>query len=432
MAIQDSRNYVIPNMSDAQIDRKLGLGDSNPSVSIDANGNIVYRQAARPLSQDQLDAADALAGAQADQETARVNAIVTAATTGGTVDADGMVIPPAKTIPAGPISGNTGSATGSITAASGASTGPKVIPAATGSTTDPLGLGKGLDLGTVAGADTYTKRQNAYAVLTATFKQYGIDTLAPKILDYVTQGYQSDTISLLLQDTPEYKTRFIANDARVKAGLPVLSPADYINNENAYRQYMAAAGLPKGFYDQQADFTKFIASDVSPTELNNRIQTAATIIQNTNPMVTQSLKQYYGLSQGDMIAHVLDPEVSRPLIQKQVASAQIGAAAQAQGLGVNATTAENLYGQGISQAQAQQGFANVALNQTPMQKLAAMYGGDAAVQGQNLVASTFGTAGSAYAEQQIKALTTRETSAFGGSAGAGKGSLGGADTSGLT
>jgi hypothetical protein len=67
-----------------------------------------------------------------------------------------------------------------------------------------------------------------------------------------------------------------------------------------------------------------------------------------------------------------------------------------------------------------------------MQKLAAMYGGDAAVQGQNLVASTFGTAGSAYAEQQIKALTTRETSAFGGSAGAGKGSLGGADTSGLS
>ena len=425
MAMVDSSNYSSPVLTDAQMERRIAMQAA--SVSIDANGNIVYRQAARPLSQDQLDAAAAVAAAQADQETARVNAIVTAATTGGTVDENGMVIPPAKKVPAGPVSVSASSVTGAAVA----STGPKTTPAATGSTTDPLGLGKGLDLGTVAGADTYTKRQNAYAVLTATFKQYGIDTLAPKILDYVTQGYQSDTISLLLQDTPEYKTRFVANDARVKAGLPVLSPADYINNENAYRQYMAAAGLPKGFYDQQADFTKFIASDVSPTELNNRIQTAATIIQNTNPMVTQSLQQYYGLSQGDMIAHVLDPEVSRPLIQKQVASAQIGAAAQAQGLGVNATTAENLYGQGVTQAQAQQGFANVALNQTPMQKLAQIWGGDAAVQGQNLVASTFGTAGSAYAEQQIKALTTRETSAFGGSAGAGKGSLGGADTSGL-
>src|SRR5213075_88659 len=91
---------------------------------------------------------------------------------------------------------------------------------------------------------------DAYLAVNALFKSYGLESLAPKIFDYVKNGYSGDTISILLQDTKEYKARFAGNEARKKAGLPVLSPADYLATEASYKQIMQQAGLPSGFYDQ--------------------------------------------------------------------------------------------------------------------------------------------------------------------------------------
>jgi hypothetical protein len=271
---------------------------------------------------------------------------------------------------------------------------------------------------------------DATAYLTKLFESYGLGTLAPKILEFVQKGYKSDTISLLLQDTPEYKSRFAANEARKAAGLPVLSPKDYLATESAYGQTMKAYGLPAGFYDNKDDFTKLIAADVSPTELNNRIATAADVINNADPFVTASLKNYYGLSTGDMIANVLDPTVAKPLIEKQVKAAEIGGAAASQNWGIGQLAAESLAAQNVTKAQAQKGFATIAGQQTQQQKLAEIWGGDTAAQGQNLVASTFGTAGAAYADQQIKAIQQKEINAFSGSAGAAAGSLGAQTTPG--
>jgi hypothetical protein len=275
-----------------------------------------------------------------------------------------------------------------------------------------------------ADAALYTKREDAYQNLVKTFEAYNLGSLAPRIRDFINQGYGSDTISLLLQETPEYQARFAANETRKKNGLPVLSPAEYLATERSYTQIMSAAGLPKGFYDNKDDFTKFIAQDVSPSEIKARVDTAADAVANADPFYVSSLKSMYGLTTGDMIAHALDPQMALPLLQKQAAAAKIGTAAARQGWGINATAAENLYTQGVSQAQAEQGFRTVAGMQTAQQKLAEIWGGDTAAQGQNLVASTFGTAGAAYADQQIKALQAKEIGAFSGGSGVSKGSLG--------
>ena len=77
--------------------------------------------------------------------------------------------------------------------------------------------------------------QDAIASLTDTFKNYGLGSLAGRIAEYLYQGYSQDTVSLMLQDSPEYKKRFAGNDARVKNGLPVLSPKEYLATESAYR-----------------------------------------------------------------------------------------------------------------------------------------------------------------------------------------------------
>ena len=275
-------------------------------------------------------------------------------------------------------------------------------------------------------------QDNAIANLTSMFAAYGLGgDFANAIRDMVIKGYTADTISLIAQDPNStnplaiaFQTRFAGNAARIKAGMAPLSPTEYIATERAYRQVMEAAGLPKGFYDNNSDFTAFISKDISPTEIKSRVDAAAESIANADPFYKSSLMSMYGLSTGDMIAHVLDPQVALPLLQKQAEAVKIGTAAARQGWGISATGAENLYTQGVTYAQAQQGFKTVAGMQTDQQRLAEIWGGDTAAQGQNLVAATFGTAGAAYADQQIKALQQKELNAFSGASGVAKGSLG--------
>src|SRR5674476_661886 len=92
--------------------------------------------------------------------------------------------------------------------------------------------------------------RDAYLAVTNLLKQYGLEALAPTVLGFVQQVYSQDTVTVLLQDTPAYKTRFAGNAARIKADLPALSPAEYLSVESQYRSVISAAGLPKSFYDQ--------------------------------------------------------------------------------------------------------------------------------------------------------------------------------------
>jgi hypothetical protein len=116
---------------------------------------------------------------------------------------------------------------------------------------------------TQADVDKLNAQRDAATILQNVFAQYGLGSLAGQITGFIQQGYSADAISILLQNTPEYKQRFAANDARLKKGLPALSPAEYIATERSYRQVMSAAGLPLGFYDQTSDFQKFLENDMS-------------------------------------------------------------------------------------------------------------------------------------------------------------------------
>ena len=167
--------------------------------------------------------------------------------------------------------------------------------------------------------------------LTQVFNSYGLGTLAPKIKEYVQQGFTPDTVTLKLQDTPEYQQRFAGNTARKKAGLPVLSPAEYLATETAYKQAMRTAGLPAGFYDNPDDFSTFIGVDVSPAELKERVDIAAQTIEGADPFFKQQLKQYYNVNDGDMVAYALDPNRALSLIQRQAQAVQFGAEAARQG-----------------------------------------------------------------------------------------------------
>jgi hypothetical protein len=257
------------------------------------------------------------------------------------------------------------------------------------------------------------------------FSNYGLDSLAPKITEFIQMGYSPDTVTLKLQETPEYKQRFIGNESRRKAGLPVLNPAEYLSVEASYKKIMKDAELPAGFYDQPDDFGKFIGADVSPTELQERVSIANQSLQNADPFYTDSLRRFYGLNTGDMIAYTLDPERALPAITRQQKAAQFGAEAARQGIQVAAPMAERFTGQlGVSQEQARQGFEQVAQILPTAEKLSQITAGVKPVGLEETTTAVFGGESSADYKQRIQRLAEIEQSRFAGQSGVTRGSLG--------
>ena len=273
-----------------------------------------------------------------------------------------------------------------------------------------------------AAAETaqYNQRMSVYASMADRFNKYGLTGLANKIKELAIQGATEATITLQLQETPEYQQRFAANADRLKKGLAVLTPAEYVNVEDSYRQVLRAYGLKQ--FDNDAYVRQFIANDMSPTELSNRVVTAVQRVQNADPAIVSQLKQYYGIGAPDMVAYVLDPEQQFQKIERQIAASEIGVAAGRQGLTAGVSVAEQLAAQGVTQAQAQKGYATIADILPTAEKLSDIYG------------TTLDEYGQAEGEQEVfnqlasaqrkrQKLTAREIAAFSGSSGTNKTSL---------
>jgi hypothetical protein len=249
------------------------------------------------------------------------------------------------------------------------------------------------------------------------FKNYGLESLAPQIIKMLQRGDSADTISIELQNTKEYQTRFAGNAARLKAGLPVLSPAEYISNENAYRQIMSSAGLPVGFFDSTHDFQGFIERDLSPTELKERVDTVADAIYKAPSTTTAYFKQWY--TTGDMIAYALDPGVAAPLVEQRIRAAEAAASAGGQGVNLTQSNAELIGANTTSLSDITQGTGFIAQELPTVTKLGQIYGDDESQD--DLVKEVFTNDGLAAAKRRN--LASKERATFGGSSGQGKTSL---------
>jgi hypothetical protein len=260
--------------------------------------------------------------------------------------------------------------------------------------------------------------RDAFLALKSIFDSYGLGSLAPDIVNYLQNGYSSETIGVLLQSTAAYKKRFAANEARVKKGLPALSPQEYLATETAYRQVMRAAGLPNGFYDKNDDFQKFLENDVSPQEIQSRVTAAANFIDSASSEQKALFSQWY--TKGDMIAYALDPQRAAPLVGKAFTTAQIGGEAVTHGLGIDQNMAETLAEKGVTADQASQGFGVIQSTLGNDQKLAAMSGDS--ISGYDAMREVF--LNDASVTKRRDRLASQERARFGGSSAVGAGSLG--------
>jgi hypothetical protein len=271
-------------------------------------------------------------------------------------------------------------------------------------------------------------RKSAYDLLFQEFDRYGLGSLVEPLKGLIQENVSPSEFTLRLRETEAYKKRFAANAQRIAKGLRALSEAEYIGTEDQYQDVMRRYGLPESYYKRgdlgiQQGFEKFLGGDVSAVELEDRIQTAQNRVVNSNPEVAKALKEFYpGISNGDILAYVLDPSNAIENIKRKVTAAEIGGAAMQSGLQTGVTRAEELGNAGINKQQAQQGFGTIAGGLQRGSQLASIYGENPYTQ-TTAETEVFGLSGKTEAEKQRKKITSLEKATFGGQTGITSGAL---------
>lgn len=126
---------------------------------------------------------------------------------------------------------------------------------------------------------------------------------------------------------------------------------------NMFKQY----GLPKGFYDSPEDIGKFVAGEVSVTELQQRINEGVLAARQAPREVRDELRRFYDMPDGPLAAFFLDPDRAHEVIKNDFAKAQISGMAKVSGFGrLSERTATRLAQLGVTAEEALSNFGELA------------------------------------------------------------------------
>jgi len=275
---------------------------------------------------------------------------------------------------------------------------------------------------------TTTGKNSAYDLLLAQFQLYGLGGLVEPLKDLITNDTSEGELTLLLRQSEPYKKRFAANAARIGKGLRALSEAEYLSLEDGYQSIMRNYGLPASYYakgdlGRQEGFEKFIAGDVSPAELEERVLTAQNRVLNAPSQVKEALQKFYpDINNSDILAYTLDPEKGLADIKRKVTAAEIGGAAMGAGLATDVTRAEELAKFGITAERAREGYQAAVPIIERGRQLSSFYNESPYTQ-TTAEEEIFGLTGAAQAGAKRKKLTALEEAQFSGRAGMTGGAL---------
>ena len=263
--------------------------------------------------------------------------------------------------------------------------------------------------------------KNAYALLEATFRDYGLESLVPAIKSYMERDLGPEQATLELRSSPEYIARFKGNQMRLAAGKNALREDIYLATERAYDETLTSYGQANYFgIDRQAKQLKMaqiIGNDISADEFKSRVDLAVARVTNADPTIKKLLKDFYpSINDGDLVGYFLNPAEGLPKLTEKVTSAEIGSAFLGQGLAYTQQRSTELAQYGIDRAGALKGAAEVkeALPQT--QKFADVYG-EAGIDYTQQTAEEEFLKNNQDAATKRKRLASMERGSFSGSAG---------------
>jgi hypothetical protein len=285
----------------------------------------------------------------------------------------------------------------------------------------------------------------AYDTIQKILESYRITGLA-SVLETIRDEYpeaSSEDILTLLQFDSRYNAkfneRFAANTDRLKAGKPVLSPSEYLKLEQGYMKVFNAYNLPT--FNTQSYYDSFIKGDVDIEEVTDRVQLGYDRVLNDKAVQDAFNKFFSALGFSDIVAGMLDTTNQLPALERKVKAAEIGGAALRQGLVASelaATEAQANVGytnvsrgtlgadvlgrQGVTKAQAEEGYKKIAQVLPTAEKLSSIYGGTEEQYGR-LEAEQEQLQGLASAARKKQRLIELETAQFKRSSGLSKGAL---------
>jgi hypothetical protein len=273
----------------------------------------------------------------------------------------------------------------------------------------------------VAAAD----RKSAFQILADEFKLNGLDTLAAEVQNFMTEGLSPAEAKIAIRQSQAYKDRFKGNEGRIKKGLAVYQPNEYLQAEETYRNLLLANNLQDLATRNTTD--AFISGAVSAQEVQDRIQNVFTKIDNADPTLKGQLGQYFSnygiadpnLQRSQLASALLTGETSSMALERQLKKAQLRAGAQMSGVTIAETGVESLQkqleAQGVADVYgtAKTGFSTLSQTAPTTEKLAGIYGEQTTGLSEELQQEAF----FGLQSQRRKKLQEREQATFGGQAG---------------
>ena len=209
---------------------------------------------------------------------------------------------------------------------------------------------------------TTQNRRDAEAYISSVFKMFGLpDSLNKWAFELIKAGASADKVLLDLYDRPEFNQRFPAIKEMRDRGLNPPNPQQYIEYENTAREIAHKAGLPPGFLGDK-QMTALISGQVSPSELQGRIDEGYAKVRDADPAVREAFRSYFGVNGDQALAtYFLDPEHGATILEEQVRMAEIaGIGHEWVGGWLTAGRSAKLAENGVTAEQARAGFEQIA------------------------------------------------------------------------
>lgn len=213
------------------------------------------------------------------------------------------------------------------------------------------------------------------------------DEIYQTLINGILNGEPSAVIIQNVRNTTSYKTRFAGIQTRTASGLPAISEAEYLAEEQGYRNQLRHYNIlgTLGLNDEES-FRQFaadlIGKDVSVQEFNFRLDRGVALMRDSSEFIQSAFQEWYGapISDDALLVYFLDPDRGLDIIEDQIATATIGGEAFKHGLNITRTRAEILRKEGVTADMARQGFADVASEEPVLSRLAQIHNTKALTQ----------------------------------------------------
>ena len=230
----------------------------------------------------------------------------------------------------------------------------------------------------VSTSKTDSEMIDAFALLEAQLRQWGLESLASTFISLATQGFKpQEAMNKIKYDTSinpstgkpwnaDYTKRFSGNAARIKQGLNAYTEAEYLTLEDSYADTLRRNNLTPlistDAASNQAQFAGYMEKGLSATEFADRIDEVSQRVIYANKETKDQFREFFpALTDTDIISYILRPDITMPVLKTKITAAEIGGVSKQVGLGgTSLGMAETLAQAGVTKDEARVGYGQIA------------------------------------------------------------------------